>query len=42
MITKVELKNVIPFAKGLIIDKLNKINFIYGQMLQGKPHYHIS
>ena len=24
MITKVELKNVIPFAKGLIIDKLNR------------------
>ena len=36
MITKVELKNVIPFAKGLIIDKLNKINFIYGANASGK------
>ena len=36
MITKVELNNVVPFANGLIIDKLNKINYIYGANASGK------
>lgn len=42
MITKIELKGVIPYEKGLIIDKLNKINYIYGANACGKTtlsHY---
>ena len=36
MITKIELKNVVPFSDGLIIDNLHKINYIYGANASGK------
>lgn len=36
MITKIELKNVVPYSNGLIIDNLHKINYIYGANASGK------
>lgn len=36
MITKIELKNIVPYVDGLTIDNLHKINYIYGANASGK------
>ncbi|MBR6658524.1 MAG: AAA family ATPase [Paludibacteraceae bacterium] len=36
MITKIELKNIVPYVEGLTIDNLHKINYIYGANASGK------
>ena len=36
MITKIELKNIVPYVNGLSIDNLHKINYIYGANASGK------
>lgn len=36
MISKIEIKDIIPFVNGLIIDNLQRINYIYGANATGK------
>ena len=42
MISKIEIKSIVPYTNGLIIDNLHKINYIYGANATGKTtlsHY---
>lgn len=42
MISKIEIRNVSPYIKGITIDNLHKINYIYGANASGKTtlsHY---
>lgn len=42
MISKIELKNIVPYTNGLTIDNLHKINYIYGANATSKTtlsHY---